>query len=439
MSTVSVNLPQRITTGIENIIKTSIKDSLTVLSDAGVLKCSVEDALDQLNLKFDMKTKTTTTKRAPKEKKLKPSVPLPFCGTVNESICFGIRLNHGLHTQCQNDKDGLGEYCKTCQKHADKNANGKPAHGDIRDRLTCGLLEYRDPKGRQTTPYGNVVEKLGLDKETVIAEAAKFGMTIPDEHWTVVKKTVGRPKKDVTNVSDTESESSKAPKKRGRPKKVKKVESAVEDDLLSQLKALDINESSSDESDAPSDKETKKAKKETKKAEKQAAAAAKKAEKEELKAMRLAEKESKKAEKEAAKAAAKAEKEAAKQAAKDAKKAEKEAAKAAKKAEKDAAKQAAKEVAAKEVDSEPELDTEDHDDISPIQEEEIVESEEEEAVKFEHEGKSYLRTADNLVYTMEALESDDAEPIGVWNHGKQTIDEIIIQSDDEEEDDEDDE
>ena len=375
MSTVSVNLPQRITTGIQNVIKDSIKDSLTVLSDAGVLKCSVEDALDRLNLQFDVKTKTTTTKRAPKEKKLKPSVPLPFCGTVDESICFGIRLNHGLHTQCQNDKDGLGEYCKTCQKHADKNANGKPAHGDIRDLLTCGLLEYRDPKGRQTTPYGNIVEKLGLDKEMVIAEAAKFGMTIPDEHWTVVKKTVGRPKKDVTNVSDTESESSKTTKKRGRPKKVKKVESAVQDDLLSQLKALDMNESS-DESDAPSDKETKKAKKVTKKAEKEAAKAAKKAEKE---------------------------------------------------AEKDAKKEV-KEV----VDSEPELDTEEHDD-------EIVESEEEEAEKFEHEGKTYLRTADNLVYTLEALESDDAEPIGVWNHAKETIDEITIQSDDEEDEDEDDE
>lgn len=407
MSTVSVNLPQRITTGIENIIKTSIKDSLTVLSDAGVLKCSLEDALDRLNLQFDMKTKTTTTKRAPKEKKLKPSVPLPFCGTVDESICFGIRLNHGLHTQCQNDKDGLGEYCKTCQKHADKNANGKPAHGDIRDRLTCGLLEYRDPKGRQTTPYGNIVEKLGLDKEMVIAEAAKFGMTIPDEHWTVVKKTVGRPKKDVTNVSDTESESSKTTKKRGRPKKVKKVESAVQDDLLSQLKALDMNESSDESDDAPSDKDTKKAKKAKK--------VTKKAEKEELKAMRLAEKESKKAEKDAAKAAAKAEKEAAK-AAKDAKKAEKDA------------KKEVKEV----VDSEPELDTEEHDD-------EIVESEEEEAEKFEHEGKTYLRTADNLVYTLEALESDDAEPIGVWNHAKETIDEITIQSDDEEDEDEDDE
>ena len=430
MSTVSVNLPQRITTGIQNVIKDSIKDSLTVLSDAGVLKCSVEDALDRLNLQFDVKTKTTTTKRVPKEKKLKPSVPLPFCGTVDESICFGIRLNHGLHTQCQNDKDGLGEYCKTCQKHADKNANGKPAHGDIRDRLTCGLLEYRDPKGRQTTPYGNIVEKLGLDKEMVIAEAAKFGMTIPDEHWTVVKKTVGRPKKDVTNVSDTESESSKTTKKRGRPKKVKKVESAVQDDLLSQLKALDMNESS-DESDAPSDKETKKAKKVTKKAEKEAAAAAKKAEKEELKAMRLAEKESKKAEKDAAKAAAKAEKEAAKQAAKDAKKAEKEAAKAAAKDAKKAEKDAKKEVE-EVVDSEPELDTEEHDD-------EIVESEEEEAEKFEYEGKTYLRTADNLVYTLEALESDDAEPIGLWNHAKETIDEITIQSDDEEDEDEDDE
>ena len=126
-------------------------------------------------IKYVVGVKSVKEKSGGKKKSVcVPSLPLPFCGVVDESKCNGIRLNHGLHTQCQNEKEGLGEYCKTCQKHADKNASGKPNHGDIRDRLECGLLEFRDPKGRQTIPYGNVVAKLGLDKEACMREAEKF-------------------------------------------------------------------------------------------------------------------------------------------------------------------------------------------------------------------------------------------------------------------------
>ena len=68
-------------------------------------------------------------------------------------------------------------------------------------------------------------------------------------------------------------------------------------------------------------------------------------------------------------------------------------------------------------------------------------TEEAEAVKFTHEGKTYLKTSDNLVYNEDALESDQAEPIGEWNPVTKTIEDIDLQTDDEEDDsdDEDDE
>ena len=37
---------------------------------------------------------------------------LPFCGIVESGMCRGIRLNHGLYTQCTNVKMN-GMVCKT--------------------------------------------------------------------------------------------------------------------------------------------------------------------------------------------------------------------------------------------------------------------------------------------------------------------------------------
>ena len=249
----------------------------------------------------------------------------------------------------------------------------------------------------------------------------------------------------MTGVSDTSGTS--APKKRGRPKKVKVVESAAGDDLLAQLKAAD---DSSVVSDSGSELST-----EDKKAAKAAEREAKKAEKArqatELKAMKLAEREQKKAEKLAAKEAEKA----AKKAERDAKKAEKKETKKTTKVMAPALK-----ITQEEFDAIDELEMEKEevyeknfqDAVERYQQSKHKEIDEEQdgepvsvslptspvpetgdddddtmaVIQFTHEGKTYLRTQDNQVFTEDALESDDADPIGVWNPDTNTIDEALF-------------
>ena len=184
--------------------------------------------LDSVEVSRPMKKKATP--KAPKEKRAVPSFPLPFCGAVKEDWCCGLRLNHGLYSQCTMAKDKEGEFCKTCAKQADKNETNKPTHGVIQDRMAVGAMEFRDPKGKQVVSYGNVLKKLKIEKETAIAEAAKFGLVIAEEQFEERVTTRGRPKKD-PSASDSDSE--KTVKKRGRPKMVKTVVSADAcDDLV---------------------------------------------------------------------------------------------------------------------------------------------------------------------------------------------------------------
>ena len=206
----------------------------------------VVDLVDEVKVKKEEKekkvkkekVKKVKKEKVKKEKKVKSKYPMPFVGVVDEENCCGIKFNGGLHTQCDAKKKN-GDYCGRCHKQTEKNANGKPSYGDIRDRLSCGLLEYRDPKGKMTVPLANVMKKKGWSREEVEEEAKRMGVEIPDEHWVERKSSRGRPKK--VAVSDTESESviSEKPKKRrGRPKKVVDMgESAVDSDLL--LSALD--------------------------------------------------------------------------------------------------------------------------------------------------------------------------------------------------------
>jgi hypothetical protein len=159
----------------------------------------------------------------------KPEMPLPFCGVIEESWCMGIRFNHGLHTQCTNGPVSGGKYCTTCLKSAKNSASGKPTYGDITDRLTGELLEYRDPKGKQTTCYANVAAKMGLDLEKAQAEAQKFGWTIPEDQLTVKVVKRGRPASKKPKVV-------KAKGKRGRPAK-KATPKATMDDQIAALVA----------------------------------------------------------------------------------------------------------------------------------------------------------------------------------------------------------
>ncbi len=183
--------------------------------------------------------KATKAPKVPKAKRETPSIPLPWTGEAVEGWCQGLRLNQGLHSQCCMEPLSGGLYCKTCQKQADANSTSIPTYGNCEMRKAVGLSEYRDPKDKkQSVPYSTVMAKLNISREAAEAEAAKFGLTIPEEQFAERKVSRGRPKKD-TAASDTDSsasEGTKAKRGRGRPKKEKKVvETNDGDDLIAQL------------------------------------------------------------------------------------------------------------------------------------------------------------------------------------------------------------
>ena len=214
------------------------------LDSEGVLKCSLDEALKM----FDFESVKVVSSRSKASKKresgkvvkkasakitAKPAVVLPFCGEIQGDWCQGVKFSHGLHTQCTMGPSGEDTYCKTCRKHADNSATGKPPYGDINDRAEFDV-DYRDPKGKLTLPYANVVEKLGISMEAAVAAATTLGWTIPAEQ--LVKRTSkrGRPAKSAA-VSDSDSDTEET-KKRGRPSKAK-VAAPTQEDQIAQLVA----------------------------------------------------------------------------------------------------------------------------------------------------------------------------------------------------------
>ena len=159
---------------------------------------------------------------------------LPWCGFVIEECCRGLKLNNGLHTQCNRSR-GEKDYCMSCVKLMEKNGGSLP-YGSVDDRLKCDILDYIDPKGKATIPFANVMKKLNISKEEALKEAEKLGWTIPECHFEEKKGKRGRPKKD-TSADDTASECSEGEKKkRGRPKKNKEVVSNnAGEDLIASL------------------------------------------------------------------------------------------------------------------------------------------------------------------------------------------------------------
>ena len=309
---------------VENGIRNASVDFavavINQLANEGALTCSVDEAIRM----FDFDGVKVASRRSAAMKKVrasqkssgkptaamvrsKPEMVLPFCGVVESSWCMGVRFNHGLHTQCTNGPMNGCKYCKTCQKSAANSASGKPQYGDIEDRLTGALLEYRDPKGKLTTCYANVARKLKLDLGRAQEVAQAFGWEIPQDQLEVKVKKNGRP-------------ASKNPKKKGgkkgRPAKVKSTEQLSMDDQIAKLVAeaaddvLSVGSSSESTKKVVRVKKAKKPKKtdEQKEAEKLAKAQAKA----QAKAEKDAAKAAAKAEKDAAKAKAKAEKDAAK-------------------------------------------------------------------------------------------------------------------------------
>lgn len=361
MASLSTTMTAAVERGMRLASVEFARDVIRQLKSEGVLTCSADDAMKL----FDFEAVSIVSSRSKASKKResaksrgekksskakiteKPSVVLPFCGTIVNDWCAGVKFNHGLHTQCTQGRCNGDRYCKTCRKHADNSATGKPPYGDIEDRAKYGV-DYRDPKGKLTVPYANVAEKMGINLDAAHAAAAKLGWEIPAEQ--LVKRVAkrGRPAKSAA-VSDTDSEDGETKtatkKKRGRPSKPKAKPTTQEDQI-----AMLVAEAYAETATEAAPKVVKKAKKPKMTAEEKAAAKqAKKEAAEKLKAEKKAVKEAEKAAKKEAAAKLKAEKLAAKKLEKEQKAAARKAAKAeklaqakAKAAEKKAAKKSKK-------------------------------------------------------------------------------------------------
>ena len=385
-----------------------------------------------------------SVRSAPKGKKAKvqkvvvaprdiPKLILPWTGKeMGGDFCHGLRLNHGLHTQCTMAKSDGGVYCRTCLKQADKNASGKPTYGDIESRLAVGVLEFRDPKdNKHTVPFANVMEKLGVTREEVVTEASRFGLEIPEEHFVKRESKRGRPATKPT--ADSDGSDTTAPKKRGRPKKEKKViESSVGDDLIASLVAQAQAKSDSDDESTEVAVNVKVTKpkvtkpKVTKPKVDDAEKAAKKAEAtEKRKQSAIAKKAEKATTKKAAELAAMKAKMLAMQ-----KDMELATAKILKSEKCGSLELEAEKCGSLELEAEVSVEVEQQEYQTVIEtmnasggegedDDEDDEEEEVKVEKFEHGGKNYLRSSDNMLY-----DPATQECVGCWNNVTDTIEEI---------------
>jgi hypothetical protein len=170
-------------------------------------------------------------KKEKKEKPVKTEQPkfvLPWCGEAKTCWCSALRANYGLYTQCTMPPLPGEKYCKTCAKHVAASPDGIPPCGTVEQRLAVPGLEYRDPKGKKASLYTAFMKKNNLTPEMVIEEAAKFGLTVPEEQLNTVSTGRGRPKKSAL-VDDSASDVSSPKRKAGRPKKVTNDEPEPED------------------------------------------------------------------------------------------------------------------------------------------------------------------------------------------------------------------
>jgi hypothetical protein len=150
---------------------------------------------------------TTAGKARPrsgtKVKEMSPLFPLPYSGELDETLCFALRQNHGLYTQCRTPRNGEKELCKGCVTKMTKAGLDKPQYGTIQERRAVGIMEYVDAGGKGPTPYAKVMKKFKVTTTQALEEAAKFGWIIDEVHFAEGKEgknkrsrnEKGRPKK----------------------------------------------------------------------------------------------------------------------------------------------------------------------------------------------------------------------------------------------------
>ena len=137
--------------------------------------------------------KKTTTKKEEKPKYVKPKHAFPWTGKVVEAWCKGLRPNGGMLSQCTMAPKSEG-FCTTCFKQF-KN-DGKTKCGTVEDRIAADEAgkEFKNPEtGKTSVSFGVFLAKQKIDRDEALAEAAKFGIEIPETHFEVPQKRKGRP------------------------------------------------------------------------------------------------------------------------------------------------------------------------------------------------------------------------------------------------------
>ena len=181
------------------------------------------------------KPKSAKSAKAPKSEKSVKSIPLPFMREhVNESGCQGITFNHGLFTQCRNERsDEL--MCSTC---LETNC------GTVEARLSA---DFKDPKGRKPTSYIAVLRKLKLTQEQAMEEAGKHQIELNDSHFVeqvkeVKVKAVKEPKVKVVKEKVIKEKVVKEVKEKAVKEKTVKEPKPVKEKVVKEPKVKEVKE-----------------------------------------------------------------------------------------------------------------------------------------------------------------------------------------------------
>jgi hypothetical protein len=86
----------------------------------------------------------------------------------------------------------------------ENNLSHLPPYGTVTDREAVAPMEYVTPDGKRPLPLANVIDKLKIAIDDVIAEATKHNLSIPEENFEKVIKARGRPKGSSSTASKSD-------------------------------------------------------------------------------------------------------------------------------------------------------------------------------------------------------------------------------------------
>ena len=123
-----------------------------------------------------------------------PAFALPWTGVVVAGCCQAIRGNYSTFTQCTNLPRKGSNFCTTCSK------DDAPKCGTV---ATRNDPDWRDPeKGLAPKHYSHYIKSKKLEPQSVLDEAAKFGITITLPEL----QPPSKPSKSTTHDSDEDDQ-----------------------------------------------------------------------------------------------------------------------------------------------------------------------------------------------------------------------------------------